>query len=162
MCLLCLYILFSNAAYFLYISTLHIWTIGFFNNSILDNTISHLLIIWTFRFLNNSIFGYYYFTSSAFYNFWVLVFSLLSSLLRFRMLILYNQIFLPYLPSPPPPKHIVEMPLDNKCIILSGTFLFPSSVVIILPIMSNKIMIYNKFLWICERQNCLFVNKERI
>ena len=44
--------------------------------------ISHFLHFWAFVFLNNSIFGYYYFTFSAFLNFWILVFSLLSFLLR--------------------------------------------------------------------------------
>ena len=44
--------------------------------------ISHLLHISTLRFLNNSIIGFYYFTSCGFLNFWILVFSLLSFLLR--------------------------------------------------------------------------------
>ena len=47
--------------------------------------ILHLLHIWTFVFLNNSVIGFYYFTSFGFFNFWILVFSLLSFLLSTRI-----------------------------------------------------------------------------
>ena len=65
---ICLHILFSNAAYIFFI--FHIFCIfellDFLIILLLDFTLSHLLHIWTFRFLNNSIIGFYYFTSCIF------------------------------------------------------------------------------------------------
>ena len=42
--------------YFLYITTLHFWTFGVLNNSIIGFNFLHFMHFWTSRFLDSSIF----------------------------------------------------------------------------------------------------------